>query len=91
MHKGGDVAHGRRCCTDMQEGGDIAHGRRCRTDMQEGGDIAHGRGRRMETHAGDAGSVGARTTPAGGGVGRPPAAEPGLLRCRARRRPMDHS
>ena len=28
MHKGGDIAHGRRCCTDMQEGGDIAHGRR---------------------------------------------------------------
>ena len=35
--------------------------------MQEGGDIAHGRGRRSETHAGDAESVGARTTPAGGG------------------------
>ena len=56
----------------MHTGGDIAHGRRCCTDMQEGGDIAHGRGRRTETHAGDAGSVGARTTPAGGGAGGQP-------------------
>ena len=33
--------------------------------MQEGGDIAHGRACRSETHAGDAGSVRALTTPAG--------------------------
>ena len=57
--------------------------------MQEGGDIAHGRGRRSETHAGDAESVGARTTPAGGGcrvhLRRSRTTPAGVVRSRQRR------
>jgi len=57
--------------------------------MQEGGDIAHGRGRRSETHAGDAESVGARTTPASGGCRvhqrRSQTTPAGVVRSRQRR------